>query len=53
MQGTVRDQGATRATYRRDQRGQAVRGPSRWLLHATDLRIGKNRTGPDLDERVG
>ena len=32
---------ATRATYRRDQRGQAVRRPSRWLLHATDRRIGK------------
>ena len=43
---------ATRATYRRDQRGQAVRRPSRWLLHATDRRIGKDRTGPDLDERV-
>ena len=42
---------ATRATYRRDQRGQAVRRPSRWLLHATDRRIGKDRTGPDLDER--
>ncbi len=36
---------------RRDQRGQAVRRPSRWLLHATDRRIGKNRTGPDLDKR--
>jgi hypothetical protein len=36
---------ATRATYRRDQRGQVVRRPSRWLLHATD------RSGPDLDER--
>jgi hypothetical protein len=42
---------ATRATYRRDRRGQAVRRPSRWLLHATDTRIGKDRTGPDLDER--
>ena len=35
---------------RRHQRGQAMRRPSRWLLHATDRRIGKNRTGPDLDE---
>ena len=35
---------------RRHQRGQAVRRPSRWFLHATDRRIGKNRTGPDLDE---
>src|SRR5208337_5212374 len=43
---------ATRATYRRDQRDQAVRRPSRWLLHATDRRIGNDRTGPDLDERV-
>ena len=43
---------ATRATYRRDQRGQAVRRPSPWLLHATDRRICKDRTGPDLDERV-
>ena len=42
---------ATRATYRRDQRGQAVRRPSRWLLHATSRRIDKVRTGPDLDER--
>jgi hypothetical protein len=41
---------ATRATYRRDQRGQAVRRPSRWLLHATNRRVGKDRTGPDLDE---
>ena len=41
---------ATRATYRRDQRGQAMRRPSRWLLHATDRRIGKDRTGPDLHE---
>ena len=24
---------------------------SRWRLHATDRRIGKDRTGPDLDER--
>ena len=31
---------ATRATYRQNQRGQAVRRPSRWLLHATDCRIG-------------
>ena len=37
---------------RRDQRGQAVRRPSRWLLHATNHRIGNDRTGPDLDERV-
>src|SRR5208337_2553513 len=41
---------ATRATYLRDQRGQAARRPSRWLLHATNRRIGKDRTGPDLDE---
>ena len=35
---------------RRHQRGQAVRRPARWFLHATDHRIGKNRTGPDLHE---
>ena len=42
---------ATRATYRRDQRGQAVRRPPRWLLHATNRRIDKCRTEPDLDEQ--
>src|SRR5271157_2621604 len=35
------------------QRGQVVRGPfPRWLLPCTDIRIGKDRTGPDLDERT-
>ncbi len=34
------------------QRGLVVRRPfPRWLLPSTDCRIGKERTGPDLDER--
>ncbi len=28
-----------------------MHGPSRWLLPDTDSRIGKDRTGPDLEER--
>jgi len=32
---------------------QVLRGPSpRWLLPSTDRRIDKDRTGPDLDERL-
>src|SRR5208337_4013933 len=34
------------------QRGQVLRRPPPpWLLPATDNRIGKDRTGPDLDDR--
>gem|GEM_PF-3538582 len=40
------------APRRQDQRGQAGHRPSpRWLLPDTDHRIGKDRTGPDLDGR--